>query len=723
MSKQEIISRIYRRFFFAIALLGIFSIVSYSVFYSTVRMYESDTYVINLSGQQVFLSQQIALLAHELASERDKNPKDSLKKELDLAVQKMEKGHNYLAHSAKIPEHFRSEAIKNIYFGYPHYLDRKIHNYMNSAKQLILFSGNEMIPEAELAAFSSGLLLDLNRIVEQYQAENEKDIRSFKLEKLSLLLVTLFLLFLIWKLVFKPVIKELRYFIGELVRKDNDLINVNIDLEKKVESRAREIREKENIYRTLVENMNEGLAHYTIDGIFTFANDKFYRILGYGKGELLHQPIFNIFFQEDIEKIKQKISDRKKGIGEKYEMMLPRKNGGTIWVHVNSTTICENDKPTGVMVVITDISEKKNTELLLADLNKFNEILLQTIPLGMQVVDVDGNVLYANQVMKELAGYDPSGKKCWSAVHDNKMPCSQCLRTHGIEQGKLNIFELQQVLDGKTIHIYQAGINYHNTRAVLELYVDITMLKEAEKKLVDKNKELQTFISRASHDMRSPVANILGLTNILQKQFPREEKQFIDYIDQSAKRMDKILIELSNIGKVYNNSLNITLINFGELFGQINSDLVQKKYFVNVKFLPQVNTSGDFHSDKGLLHSILQNLIENSAKYRGKKEPYVSVLVNDYKNGIQIQVSDNGQGMTAEVQERAFEMFYRGNLSSSGTGLGLYMVRTFVEKLSGDIKLRSEKNIGTTVTILLPDLLKNNKELPANVVDNAHMTL
>lgn len=722
MIKQEIISQISRRFFFAIALLGIFSVISYAIFYSTVKMFESDSYVLNLSGQQRFLSQQIALLAYEMAAETGENRKDSLKNELDSAVHKMEERHNYLVHDNKIPGHFQSEAIKNIYFAPPVYLDNKVHNYIKAAKQLILSNGNS-ISEAELVASSSVLLLDLNRIVEQYQVENENDIRSFKLEKLTLLLVILCLLFLVWKLVFKKAIKELRYFINELVKKDSDLLYANIRLEKKVEARAQEIRAKENIYRTLVENMNGGLAHCTPDGIFTFVNDKYCRILGYEREELIHQPVFKIFHREDIEKIKQKISLREKGIREKYEMMLPRKNGGTIWLHINSTTIYENDKPTGVMMVITDLSEKKNTELLLADLNRFNEILLQTIPLGMQVVDMEGNVLYANHVMKDLAGFDPSGKKCWTVVHDDKMPCSKCLRSRGIEQVKLNVFELQQVFDGKTVQIYQAAINYHNTKAVLELYVDITLLKEAEKKLVDKNKELQTFITRASHDMRSPVANILGLTTILQKQFSPGEKQAIDYIGQSAKRMDKILIELINIGKVYNNSLSISPVNIEELLALINSDLLQRKDFLNIEFLPQVNSGNVFHTDKQFLYSILENLVDNSVKYRGKKASYVSVLVNDYKQGIQVQVSDNGQGMTPEVQERAFEMFYRGNLLSSGTGLGLYMVRTFVEKLRGEIKLQSEKNIGTTVTIFLPDLLKNSNEQPLHSIDNAHSVL
>lgn len=715
MKNQDIIRKISRRFFFAIVFLAFFSIISFILYFSALRNFSADINIINHSTQQRFLSQQVTILAQHLASEKDSSKFSSLKAELNSVIDKMEQGHQFLTHNPRLPKHYHSDEIMAIYFDSPVFLDKKVHAFMNLAAELMADSTSDpnYITEQIFSSFAP-LLFDLDHVVQQYQAESQSEKNRLLLTRFLFLVAIFTILFFTWRFVFSPATRELRYYVSEIIKKDNDLLQANIDLERKVEERTRKILEKENTYKTLVENMNEGLAHYNPEGVFTFVNDKFCEILEYKPEELIGHPIYKLFFADDVEKMKTKISERKKGIREQYEWKLPTKTGREIWAFISASPIYEKDKVTGSLLVLTNITKRKETELSLAELHQFNGILLNTIPLGMQVVDIEGNVLYSNQMIEKLAGFDTKGKKCWSAVHDEKIPCSNCLRGLGIEQGKINVCEMQKVFDGKMVHIYQAGINFHHTKAVLELFIDITQLKETEKKLLFKNRELQTFITRASHDMRSPVANILGLIYFLKKELSSgDDSKLVDYIEQSARKMDQILLELINIGKVYNNPVNVTEINLNELTAEIIKNQKIKKDFESVNFLTEINSDISFSSDRFMVNTILQNLLDNAARYRKENisNPSVSVRIGNFKHGINIRVSDNGQGMVPEVAEKAFEMFFRGNYRSSGTGLGLYMVKTFVEKLGGNIGMKSETGSGTSVTVFLPNLTLKRTDL------------
>ena len=115
-----------------------------------------------------------------------------------------------------------------------------------------------------------------------------------------------------------------------------------------------------------------------------------------------------------------------------------------------------------------------------------------------------------------------------------------------------------------------------------------------------------------------------------------------------------------------------------------------------------------FFCDKELLTSIFQNLLDNAIKYRTESS-YVKISVKDEDKGVEIKVEDNGIGIPKSIHEKVFDMFFRANLSSKGSGLGLYLVKTSVEKLGGKMQLLSQENKGTCIIVLLPSLEKKSK--------------
>ncbi|MCX6296989.1 MAG: HAMP domain-containing sensor histidine kinase, partial [Bacteroidetes bacterium] len=130
------------------------------------------------------------------------------------------------------------------------------------------------------------------------------------------------------------------------------------------------------------------------------------------------------------------------------------------------------------------------------------------------------------------------------------------------------------------------------------------------------------------------------------------------------------------------------------------------KYYNNfsrLKVTTNVSILNAFHSNRFIIETIIQNLIENAVKYQNVNEPesFLKINISDHRDGIQIIVSDNGIGIDQSVQNKIFDMYFKGTESSKGSGLGLYLVKKCVEKLDGEIILDSKKGKGARFTVLL----------------------
>jgi signal transduction histidine kinase len=128
--------------------------------------------------------------------------------------------------------------------------------------------------------------------------------------------------------------------------------------------------------------------------------------------------------------------------------------------------------------------------------------------------------------------------------------------------------------------------------------------------------------------------------------------------------------------------------------------------FNNIKFIIRNEMSKDFYSDEILIQTILRNIIENGIKYAkpGANDSYVKILIKETDANAFIEVADNGIGIPEKFKEKVFDSFFRATEVSSGSGLGLYIVKNAVEKLNGKISiLKSEIDIGTSFNLILPN--------------------
>ena len=239
---------------------------------------------------------------------------------------------------------------------------------------------------------------------------------------------------------------------------------------------------------------------------------------------------------------------------------------------------------------------------------------------------------------------------------------------------------------------------------------DITDRKKTELQLKYKVNELNTFMYKATHDLRSPLASLSGLVKIAKETAEQPElKTYFNMIDTSVNRMDKLLIDLVSIVNVTQGKLTISVINFEILIDEILESLKNRPGFSSIIFKKNIKSDSlFFQSDFRLIYSVLQNIIDNAIKYRKDSslvDAIIIINISIVKNNAQIIVSDNGIGIASELLDKVFDMFFRATAESTGTGLGLYIVKNSVEKLGGEIRIESEEKHGTSVFINLPNIL------------------
>lgn len=236
-------------------------------------------------------------------------------------------------------------------------------------------------------------------------------------------------------------------------------------------------------------------------------------------------------------------------------------------------------------------------------------------------------------------------------------------------------------------------------------------------KLQEANQELKTFIYRASHDLRGPVSSLRGLINLIKNGSVDERTgSLIEMMDKSASHLDNVLVELIKTVRVRDEKPEITEI---DLTGLINEILEQCRFikgFERITFKIDSETKHFMHSDKRLVMSILQNIIENAIRYQNYaiSHSFIDINILTVDNGKRIIVKDNGIGIQKDLIKNVFDMFYRANLFSQGTGLGLYLVKVAVEKLGGTIAIESEEKMGTTVILFIPDTTNKNISAAVN---------
>lgn len=357
----------------------------------------------------------------------------------------------------------------------------------------------------------------------------------------------------------------------------------------------------------------------------------------------------------------------------------------------------------------------ENHELLL---ELFEKLFYQS-PVGLSLIDTEGGYLEMNQSFVELLGYDSKkellSKKFAEITYHEDLNIDKDL-TEQVFAGEIPYFEIEKRFVRKDKQIIWARLHASVVRnnegtplygiGILERIND---RKSYEQQLVNKTLELakvsmdlDQFIYRASHDLRSPVSNILALTNVV-SQRDGDDNPYMELIAKFGLKMDGIIHEITDYAKNREFAVSRDKIDVEKKVTRVFLNISSKKSTDRTISLVKKIKCRSVYTDKLRLRIIIEKLLANAINFSNDSDhSEIEFGAATVKGQLVIKVKDYGIGIPLEIQDKIFEMFYRGNQKSEGAGLGLFVVKEMLRELQGEITLESIVGVGTEFTVKVP---------------------
>ncbi|GHN01251.1 hypothetical protein WSM22_27400 [Cytophagales bacterium WSM2-2] len=218
------------------------------------------------------------------------------------------------------------------------------------------------------------------------------------------------------------------------------------------------------------------------------------------------------------------------------------------------------------------------------------------------------------------------------------------------------------------------------------------------------NAELDSFTYHASHDLRAPLTSIQGLVHLGLKE-PNIDgaRSYFEMIRGRVNHMDSLLKDLISISYNSKTETEHELFNFEDEINVLLKSLGYPEHQFDIRI--DIHNHFAFVSDPVRIRTILANLLANAFKYYNPEVERRFIDVNvtiDHRHAV-IKIKDNGIGIDENYKEKIYEMFFRATTRSSGTGLGLYIVKSMIDRLKGKISFDSILGKGTTFEVILPN--------------------
>ena len=234
-----------------------------------------------------------------------------------------------------------------------------------------------------------------------------------------------------------------------------------------------------------------------------------------------------------------------------------------------------------------------------------------------------------------------------------------------------------------------------------EIQEETTLLRKVEKLK-------QNFISLMSHDLKTPVAKIAGIADTMRRQAGdnQELAKNINSIIDSTRELNNFISSILDLTKVESSNITLSLVSedLNLIVDQVVDDLRFEFHREKMKIEKQLATLYPIQIDPKLIARVISNIIANAIKYAGEGTT-VTVTTEDQGEWVSLSIADNGVGIPADDLEHIFDKFYRvkndANHAIKGSGLGLYLVKYFIELHGGTIAVHSTVGQGTEFIVKL----------------------
>ena len=321
------------------------------------------------------------------------------------------------------------------------------------------------------------------------------------------------------------------------------------------------------------------------------------------------------------------------------------------------------------------------------------------------IVSQDYKLTFINKPMAKLFG-ESSGKTCYEVIHNRTTPCQNC-PWEKIKSG-LSVNEERQF--GTASRIYEIShtplLNSEGVLEKLAVCRDVTERKEAAEKLLELNKQLDSFAHTVSHDLRTPLTGVIGYTELLKDNFSDSLQdgglELLAEVENQGHRMLNIINDMLNFsvaGEIepVDSPADANLV-ARQVLVDNQFEINRKKADVTIDELPKI------YAPEGLLYEVISNLVINGLKYGCEEGGKIEISGEIGKRYDTIIVADYGPGIPENERDSVFEVFVRGTTSrnTTGTGIGLATVFKIMDKLEGQILLEETPGGGCTFKAMFP---------------------
>lgn len=380
-------------------------------------------------------------------------------------------------------------------------------------------------------------------------------------------------------------------------------------------------------------------------------------------------------------------------------------------------------------VLTNDIGEMKRINQNLKEKSRLFESVLKNISDGVIVSDCDGKFTIVNPAAIKMFGFRPESSDQLiedESIHletydrskvlgKNELPIQRALRGEVIDQQELilatSAFPGGLALSFTTRLLRDSQDNLEGAVLVMR---DMSKTRKAQEKLEEVNKNLDSFVQATAHDLKSPVINMKNLFSLIERTDDKTKKEEISLkIRESVDKLDDLLGALMEIVDAQKNeNIGIDRLSFLKTFDFITDSLQEQIEEAEPKFELNFEVSHIVYN-RAYLRSIFHNLLTNSIKYRDNSRPLRISIATRKSNGfVELSFADNGIGMNLKKDAKElFKPFKRLTSQAQGKGIGLNLIKSFVEKNGGEVKVESQKGKGTTFKLYLSSYQKDHKQI------------
>ena len=508
---------------------------------------------------------------------------------------------------------------------------------------------------------------------------------------------------------------KMPFFLND--KKEVGLLGINIDITE-AKSAEKAIKESEARYRILMEQASDGIYLSDQEGNIIDANPKASEMFGYSLKEFTALNVKKLVDPSSFKDSVVRVPDLK----DKQSIILERKflkKDGTPFTVEVSAKLLEDGRH---QAIIRDITERKRMENILKDNERKFRALIENSYDIIAILSEDFKIKFVSDSANRILGYKTDellGKSVFELIHPDEMDMVSVFLSNTLANPGKNFTneELKiRTQKGEMLYSEVVAVNLLEDAVISGIIInfhDITKRKFTEMELLNTNFELDSFVYKASHDLKAPLRSVMGLIKLARLESKdANQNMYLDMMNKSVISLDSFIKDLTQFSRNSRMEIEAKEIDFNKIIEEALGNLKFMDNADAITINKKFKFESDFYSDITRISTIINNLLSNAIKYHRfeNNNPFINIIIEINKERALFIVEDNGLGIDSVHVDKVFEMFYRASESSYGSGLGLYIVKNAVSKLRGTIQLKSALNEGTKFTVEIPNLLKDNEK-------------